>query len=111
MRTGCYSFKLTHPEITHPEIILKFCPSVVGEDSQLFRQLGKAIEATDRGEIEWNSEQINDFTLKLGFLDTDKDEQGNEIKQFLHINEVGNSHMLPTFYDLISIFCRLQANF
>ena len=105
MRTGCYSFKLAHPEI-----ILKFCPSVVGQDSQLPRQLGKVTEAADHGEIKWNSEQINDFTLKLGFLDSDKDEQGNEIKQFLHINEVGNNQMLPTFYDLISIFCRLQAN-
>ena len=36
----------------------------------------------------WNSEQINDFVRKLGFLDSDKSDQGDDIKTFLHINEV-----------------------
>ena len=35
----------------------------------------------------WNSEQINDFVRKLGFLDTEK-EGGDNIKHFLHVNEV-----------------------
>ena len=35
----------------------------------------------------WNSEHINDFVRKLGFLDTEK-EGGYKIKHFLHINEV-----------------------
>lgn len=35
----------------------------------------------------WNSEQINDFVRKLGFLDTEK-AGGEKIKHFLHINEV-----------------------
>ena len=36
----------------------------------------------------WSSEQITDFVRKLGFLDTEK-EGGDNIKHFLHINEVG----------------------
>ena len=35
----------------------------------------------------WNAEQINDFVRKLGFLDAQR-EGGNQIKHFLHINEV-----------------------
>lgn len=35
----------------------------------------------------WNKEQINDFVRKLGFLDTQR-EGGDQIKHFLHINEV-----------------------
>ena len=37
----------------------------------------------------WNSEQINDFVRKLGFLDTEK-EGGDKIKHFLHVNEVSD---------------------
>ena len=35
----------------------------------------------------WNGEQINDFVHWLGFLDAEK-EGGDEIKHFLHVNEV-----------------------
>ena len=35
----------------------------------------------------WNREQINDFVRKLGFLDAQR-EGGDQIKHFLHINEV-----------------------
>ena len=35
----------------------------------------------------WDREQINDFVLKLGFLDAQR-EGGDQIKHFLHINEV-----------------------
>ena len=35
----------------------------------------------------WNGEQINDFVRKLGFLDAQR-EGGDQIKHFLHINEV-----------------------
>ena len=35
----------------------------------------------------WNEEQINDFVQKLGFLDAER-EGGDQIKHFLHINEV-----------------------
>ena len=36
----------------------------------------------------WTSEQINDFVRKLGFLDTGREEERDQIKLFLHINEV-----------------------
>ena len=35
----------------------------------------------------WKREQISDFVLKLGFLDSEK-EVGDTIRHFLHINEV-----------------------
>ena len=36
----------------------------------------------------WNLEQIGDFVRKLGFLD--KDEGKDDIRNFLHLNQVNN---------------------
>ena len=48
--------------------------------------LGNGTTVMSRKE-NWNMEQINDFVMKLGFLDAQK-EGGDRIKHFLHINEV-----------------------
>ena len=42
-----------------------------------------------KGSVErrWSSEQIGDFVMKLGFLDTKK-EGNDKIEQFLHLNSV-----------------------
>ena len=48
--------------------------------------LGNGTHVVNRKE-NWNREQINDFVRKLGFLDAQK-EGGDQIKHFLHINEV-----------------------
>ena len=41
------------------------------------------------GDVErkWTGEQIADFVIKMGFLDTKK-ESGDDIKNFLHLNSV-----------------------
>ena len=41
----------------------------------------------------WNNEQISDFVRKLGFLDQEQ-EEGKQIKRFLHVNEVMSSIVL-----------------
>ena len=48
--------------------------------------LSNGAHGANRTEI-WNREQINDFVRKLGFLDAQR-EGGEQIKHFLHINEV-----------------------
>ena len=54
--------------------------------------LSNGTHVTNRTE-NWNREQINDFVRKLGFLDAQR-EGGNQIKHFLHINEVSIKHVL-----------------
>ena len=44
-------------------------------------------EMTKRTKQSWTREQINDFVRKLGFFDI-KREGRDQIKPFLHINEV-----------------------
>ena len=48
------------------------------------------------GDIErkWTGEQIADFVIKMGFLDTKK-ASGDEIKNFLHLNSVCCMTYLP----------------
>ena len=40
--------------------------------------------------VKWNSEQIRDFSRKLGFIDKDydKDSEYDMIKRFLYFNQV-----------------------
>lgn len=58
--------------------------------------LGNGTHVVSRKE-NWNREQINDFVRKLGFLDAQK-EGGDQIKHFLHINEV---HTCNSFSEYI----------
>ena len=51
----------------------------------------------------WTREQINDFVRKLGFLDTQR-EGGDQIKHFLHINEV---HILSICYNYVRLSIQL----
>ena len=48
--------------------------------------LGNGTHVVSRKE-NWNREQIDDFVRKLGFFDAQR-EGGDQIKHFLHINEV-----------------------
>ena len=58
----------------------------------------------------WNREQINDFVRKLGFLDAQR-EGGDQIKHFLHINEVYKIYLSVAFLSFsVYIFFRLQTN-
>ena len=67
-------------------------PSSVGEDGsrvESFQETGvvNGTQQLVRRNENWTREQINDFVRKLGFLDAQK-EGGDQIKHFLHINEV-----------------------
>ena len=74
--TGNYLFQTSDTSGSGTELILEYSPS----HSQPASQENSEVQC-------WNSEQINDFVRKLGFLDTEK-EGGDKIKHFLHINEV-----------------------
>ena len=72
--TGNYLFQTSDTSSSGAELILEYRPY--------------HSQPTSQEEVQcWNSEQINDFVRKLGFLDTEK-EGGDKIKHFLHINEV-----------------------
>ena len=70
--------------------------------------LGNGTHVVSRKE-NWNREQINDFVRKLGFLDAQK-EGGDQIKHFLHINEVILVIVLVSTSYVLHIFFRLQTN-
>ena len=66
--------------------------------SQTELQIGHEAKVKQVGSVElWRSNQIKDFVLKLGFLDTDENrdikKDGNtknrdKIRDFLHVTEV-----------------------
>ena len=84
--TGNYLF-LTPENGSEAELILEYNPSHQFFPPSSFQPPSlKDSEAVVSMQC-WNSEQIGDFVRKLGFLDTEK-EGGDEIKHFLHVNEV-----------------------
>ena len=112
-RTGFYLFHLTEDTGEgEAEIFLEYSPSSSGQQPFSFPSQPSSLEDPEARPItaaqlsearsgsedftgvprvpkaeRWNSEQINDFVRKLGFLDTET-KQGEAIKNFLHINEV-----------------------
>ena len=86
IRTGNYHFQTSDTSGGGAELILEYIPSL----SHQFPPTLPHSQPSSQEDSEvqcWNSEQINDFVRKLGFLDTEK-EGGDKIKHFLHINEV-----------------------
>ena len=100
--TGFYFFQTSN---SIPELTLEYSPSRSHQSSQSLplplsqpsnhvvlhqeSQSGPEAEVNIQRSEQWNSEQIDDFVRKLGFLDTEK-EDGDKIRHFLHINEVGS---------------------
>lgn len=66
---------ISHMDNGNPRTVLHSTESGLGNGTHVSRKEN------------WNREQINDFVRKLGFLDAQK-ESGDQIKHFLHINEV-----------------------
>jgi hypothetical protein len=86
IETGIYTFELASRACGGKScILLEYTPSSkpVAVESSSVTQMATQMER-------WGSEQINDFVLKLGFLDA-QGEGGYQIKRFLHVNEVRNS--------------------
>ena len=51
------------------------------------KEQNQSLNAVRDVERKWTGEQIADFVIKMGFLDTKK-ENGDDIKKFLHLNSV-----------------------
>ena len=66
-------------------------PTLLRSGSYTESGLGNGTHVVSRKE-NWNREQINDFVRKLGFLDAQR-EGGDQIKHFLHINEVHTTYL------------------
>ncbi len=113
LQSGYYTFRLSSASTSRAEIMLEYDlhsslppglrqpaqgsqpPSLddMGPRSTFSRMDSRGDEYLSTTLERWNSEQINDFVRKLGFLDTEK-EGGDSIKHFLHINEVGAAQEL-----------------
>ena len=85
--TGNYLFLTLDTSSSRAELMLEYIPSHKSPPTPSF----PSIQLSDPELVviiqRWNSEQINDFVRKLGFLDREK-EGGDKIKHFLHVNEV-----------------------
>ena len=88
IKTGFYKFLLTSANFGSNFVIsLEYVPSAtIHQSFNESPQPSTESAASSQKEI-WTSEQIDDFVLKLGFLDEQGEGDGH-IKHFLHINEV-----------------------
>ena len=88
--TGNYLFQTSDTSGSGAQLILEYSPSLSHQSPPTLSPTQPSNQEDSEMVVNmqhWNSEQINDFVRKLGFLDTEK-EGGNKIKHFLHINEV-----------------------
>ena len=85
LKTGCYSFNIPENAADLGELELKYKPSSKGTPPEPPNE-DKSVVVFDEGET-WDSEQIDGFARKLGFLDSKKAD-GEMVKSFLHVNEV-----------------------
>ena len=92
LTTGSFLFHVLNTRSSGVELILEYSPSPSQQFAPLSLPTLSQPSSQEYSEVVvnmqcWNSEQISDFVLKLGFLDSEK-EGGDKIKHFLHINEV-----------------------
>ena len=80
--TGIYTFQMSSSSELYFQ--LEYVPS--SKPAMISDSEESEAEVCTQKEM-WTREQINDFVLKLGFLDT-QGEGVSHIKHFLHINEV-----------------------
>ena len=90
--TGNFLFHALNTSSSGVELILEYSPSPSQQFTPLLLPALSQPSSQEDSEVavnvqRWNSEQISDFVLKLGFLDSEK-EGGDKIKHFLHIIEV-----------------------
>ena len=90
--TGNYLFLTPDASSSGAELMLEYSPSPLHQfvpPPPFLSSQPSSLKDQDVVNMQrWNSEQISDFVRKLGFLDAEK-ENGNRIKDFLHVNEVG----------------------
>lgn len=94
--TLCYT-PLSGNAVPHQRPVKDECNLQSSDDINGMAEAGIQMEM-------WNSEQISDFVLKLGFLDA-KGENDTHIKKFLHINEVKGSVsiLVKLFQDIVFV--------
>ena len=85
--TGNYLLQTPDASCRGAELVLEYSASQQFTPTSLSQP--PCLEGSELGinVQHWNTEQIGDFVLKLGFLDTET-EGGDKIKNFLHVNEV-----------------------
>lgn len=109
IKTGSYTFHQGEADEAgrnKAQMMLEYEPassSQLQEGAKL-PQIKPQVESSGRCKEIWNQEQIEDFVRKLGFVDRDKEETGEDkIKSFLHLNQVNNSCHPCTLSPFLSI--------
>lgn len=102
LETGCYSFNIPENVADLGELQLRYKPSSKRTPPEPPNE-EKSLVVFDEEET-WDSEQIDGFARKLGFLDSKKAD-GEMVQSFLHVNEVCDFNF--TFGIIIfSVYCR-----